>query len=79
MHYRRPQVRLDDATMNLLCVLGRHRWVARQGRDELGRVVTYQQCDRCLHYPRSSHWSRGEGYDPPSGHSASGGGGSIGL
>jgi hypothetical protein len=65
--------------MNLLCVVGRHRWVTRQGKDELGEDVTYRQCERCLHYLKTSHWSRGEGYDPPQGYSASGGGGSIGL
>ena len=38
--------------MNLLCVLGRHRWatVANPGEG------SYQWCQRCLRYRSSSRW-----------------------
>jgi hypothetical protein len=56
-----------DAVMNLLCLMGRHRWVIKEGQSETGQAELYQQCDRCLHYPKTSRWSRGEGFEPPGG------------
>ena len=66
--------------MNLSCAVGRHRWVTRQGKGEKGEVVTYQQCERCLHYPRTSSWRQREGLAwqprPPEYQGGSGGVGS---
>ena len=42
--------------MNLWCAVGRHRWMTRQGKDERGKSVTFQQCERCRHYPKTSSW-----------------------
>ena len=47
--------------MNLLCKIGRHRWVTRQEVGETGHPEAYQQCDRCGHYPKTSRWTEGGG------------------
>ena len=57
--------------MDIRCVLGRHRWVTGTARGETGRLEEYQQCARCRHYPRTGHWSGGEGYEPPGGETSS--------
>ena len=31
---------------------GSNRPVMRQGKGDTGEDVSYQQCERCLHYPR---------------------------
>ncbi|CAA9288966.1 MAG: hypothetical protein AVDCRST_MAG48-368 [uncultured Friedmanniella sp.] len=66
--------------MNLSCAVGRHRWVMRQGKGERGEAVTYQQCERCLHYPKTSSWRQREGLGwaprPPEYQGGSGGVGS---
>ncbi|SDS55265.1 hypothetical protein SAMN04488543_1946 [Friedmanniella luteola] len=51
---------------------GRHRWVTNEGESETGQAERYQQCDRCAHDPKTSHWSRGDGLDAPGGHSSVG-------
>ncbi|GAA1430384.1 hypothetical protein GCM10009616_14820 [Microlunatus lacustris] len=70
----------EDAAMNLACAVGRHRWVTRQGKSELGERVTYQQCERCRHYPRTSSSGQREGLRweprPPEYQGGSGGVGS---
>jgi hypothetical protein len=66
--------------MDLSCAVGRHRWVTRQGKGEMGEDVTYQQCERCLHYPKTSSWRQREGLRweprPPEYQGGSGGVGS---
>jgi hypothetical protein len=62
---------VHDAAMKLLCSLGRHYWVTKQGKNETGQAESYQQCNRCGHYPQASHWSRGEGYEAPGGDKSS--------
>ena len=52
--------------------------MTRQGIDETGRATTYQQCDRCSHYPKTSHWSQGAVLRPQ-GLSDGGGGGGGGV
>ena len=47
--------------MNLWCRAGRHRWVTRQEMGETGHMETYEQCERCGHYPKTGHWYQGEG------------------
>ena len=59
--------------MNLLCSLGRHRWVTKRGKGETGQAEIYRQCDRCGHYPQTSHWSKGEGHEAPGGETSSAG------
>lgn len=69
--------------MNLLCAMGRHRWVTRQGTGELGEVVTFRQCERCRHYPKTSSWLQRDPdrWEPfhPGDTSGAGGGGSVGV
>ena len=64
--------------MNLLCAVGRHRWVGRQGRGERGEDVSYQQCERCGHYPKTSHWSQGDVFKDHPMDTQGGGGGVAG-